>query len=187
MAEKPPPPRHMTRPEWCNLDGSTLGSGVHFHSNIPPIHHPCTGHQIWYLFGIVTFEGYRTENHGASGKAIGSPTTIHTNITATSFRLLGIGLQSIDIRYGMYSREERSQANDAGEVIVGYLVIICNYITAITYRLLAMGLGRKEKTPPPKETSFNIGQMTWHKLARGLPPITKDYLPGTITRLVVEF
>ena len=48
----------------------------------------------------------------------------------------------------MYNREERSQADDAGEVTVGYLVIIYNYITAITYRLVAMGLGRKD--PPPR-------------------------------------
>ena len=62
-------------------------------------------------------------------------------MTVTSFRLLGIGLRSIDIRYGMYSSEERSRANDAGEDTVGYLVIIYYYIITITYRLLAMGLG----------------------------------------------
>ena len=105
---------------------------------------------------------YRTEDHGAGGKGIGSPTTIHTNFTATSFRLLGIGLKLINIRYGMYSREERSRVNDAGEVTVGYLVIICNYITAITYRLLAMGLGRN---PPPKAyDKTRVMQFRWKYL-----------------------
>ena len=48
----------------------------------------------------------------------------------------------------MCSREDRSQAHDAGEFTVGYLVIIYNYVTAITYRCLVMGLGRN--TPPPR-------------------------------------
>ena len=34
-----------------------------------------------------------------------------------------------------------------------------------------------EKTP--------IGQITWQKFTRGLPPVTKDYLPGMVTPLVV--
>ena len=80
-------------------------------------------------------------------RAIGSPTTTHGNKTATSFRLLGMGLWWLDMRYGICSREERSQAHDAGEGTVGYLVIIYKYITAITYRSLAMDLA--EITPPP--------------------------------------
>ena len=47
---------------------------------------------------------YRTQDNGAGGMAVGSPTTIHTNITATSFRLLGIGLRSDVVMYGMYSK-----------------------------------------------------------------------------------
>ena len=76
-----------------------------------------------YFWEFSHLKENRTQDHGAGGKAIGSPTTIHINITATSFRLLCIGLRSDDIRYGI-SRGERSQANDAGEDTVGYLVII---------------------------------------------------------------
>ena len=49
----------------------------------------------------------------------------------------------------MCSREDRSQAHDAGEVTVGYLVIMYNYITAITYRCLVMELGRN--IPPSQD------------------------------------
>ena len=41
---------HVVRPGSHISDGSTLGSRVHFHAHIPPIHHPCTGHQIWQFF-----------------------------------------------------------------------------------------------------------------------------------------
>ena len=49
-----------------------------------------------------------------------------------------------------------------GKVTVGYLVIICNYITAITYRLLAVGLGRSPSPHSPDDVwedqgnKFNI-------------------------------
>ena len=51
------------------------------------------------------------------------------NIIATSFKLLGIDLDQLIS--GMVCIAERRGA-DAGEVTVGYLVIIYNYITAIT-------------------------------------------------------
>ena len=53
------------------------------------------------FWNLEFLKEYRTQDHGAGGKAIGSLTIIHTNITATSFKLLGIGLRSIDIRDGM--------------------------------------------------------------------------------------
>ena len=152
------PQDHMARPGWHNSDGRTLGSRVHFQANIPPIHHPCSGHQI-YLFGIFNLKEHRTQDHGAGGKAIGYPTTIHTNITATSFTLLGTGLRSIDIRYGLYRREDRSQAHDVGEVTVAYLVIVYYYTTAMTYRLPAVALGRNLSPPG----SYGKTRVTWFR------------------------
>ena len=45
------------------------------------------------------------------------------------------------------------------EVTVGYIVMICSYITAITYRLLAMGLGRKAPTPE----AYDKTRVTWFR------------------------
>ena len=105
-AEKPPPP--APQDEGKNFDFRSLV----FVAHITQVEYPRSPYYksilrfilSKYLVYVTTFvnfskyshiQNYRTQDHGAYGRSIGSPTTIHTNIPAITVTLLAIELGSV--------------------------------------------------------------------------------------------
>ena len=61
---------------------------LQIHTQIPPIRISSIGYQLCQLFKILTHRELQTQDHGAYGRPIGSPTTIHTNMLAMTVTLL---------------------------------------------------------------------------------------------------
>ena len=68
---------------------------LQIHTQIPPIRISSIGYQLCQLFKILTYRELRTQDHGAYGRPIGSPTRIHTNISAFTVTLLAKQLWSV--------------------------------------------------------------------------------------------
>ena len=97
VAEKPPPLFCL----FCH------GLGLHhtgripkvpilqIHTQIPPIQISSVGYQLLNFSKYSHIQNYRTQDHGAYGRPIGSPTTIHTNIPAIAVTLLAKELWSV--------------------------------------------------------------------------------------------
>ena len=63
---------------------------LQIHTQIPPIQISSLGYQLYQLFKYSHIQKYRTQDHGAGGRPIGSLTTIHTNIPAITVKVLAI-------------------------------------------------------------------------------------------------
>ena len=67
---------------------------LQIHTQIPPIRISSIDYQLCQLFKIH-IQKYRTQDHGAGGRPIGSLITIHTNIPAITVTVLAMALWSV--------------------------------------------------------------------------------------------
>ena len=85
LAEAPPSfLPFCERPSSCHTCRIPMVPILQIHTHIPPV-------QIAYLH----IQKYRTQDHGAGGRPIGSLTTIHTNIPAITITILDMELWNV--------------------------------------------------------------------------------------------
>ena len=94
-AEKPPLPPFLEGPGSHHKGRISKVPILQIHTQIPLIQIPSIGYQLCQLFKYSHIQNYRTQDHGAYGRPIGSPTTIHTNIPAITVTLLAKELFSV--------------------------------------------------------------------------------------------
>ena len=83
---------------FCERPGSLCTCGIpmvptlQIHTQIPPIQISSLGYQLGQFSKYSHIEKYRTQDHGAGGRPIGSLTTMHTDIPTVPITLLGMAL-----------------------------------------------------------------------------------------------
>ena len=79
VAEKPPPPFSAFSSETGFVSTGLPKVRLQIHTQIPPSLWFLLGYQLCQLFKILTFTETATQDHGAYGRPIGSPTTMTQN------------------------------------------------------------------------------------------------------------
>ena len=84
LAEEPPTPflPFHERPGLCPTWAIPMVPILQIHTQTPPIQMSSLGYQLGHFSKYSHIEKYRTQDHGAGGRPIGSFTKIHTTIPA---------------------------------------------------------------------------------------------------------
>ena len=91
-AESPPLLLLHERPSSCCTCRIPMVPILQIHTQIPPIQISSLCYQLCQLFIILTYTEVQTQDHGAGGRPVDSPTTIHSNIPSITVTVLDMEL-----------------------------------------------------------------------------------------------